>query len=115
MGRCCDYSAGKLRTAVLFETATRTSDGAGGSTRAWATVSGAPTRCAAKPISGRELYSSERTEAVSGVRLVVRYTTTIKPQDRATIDGKRYNIERIDNVEFANKWLEITASGGVAI
>jgi SPP1 family predicted phage head-tail adaptor len=115
MGKCCDYSAGKLRTAVLFETATRTSDGAGGSTRAWATVSGAPTRCAAKQLSGRERYASERTEATSTIRIVVRYTNTLKERDRATVDGKRYNIERIDNVEFANRWLEITASGGVAI
>lgn len=115
MGKCCDYSAGKLRTAVLFETPTRTSDGSGGSTRTWATVTGAPTRCAAKPIGGRERYSSERTEATNLIRIVTRYTTTLKPKDRATVDGKFYNIERIDNVEFANKWIEITASGGVAI
>ena len=115
MGKCCDYNAGMLRTAVLFERETRTADGAGGSTRAWATIAGAPTRSHAKPVSGGERWASERREAVDAVRVVVRYTTTVKTTDRLTVGGKIYNIERIDNVEFANKWIEITASGGVAV
>lgn len=115
MGKCCDYHSGKLRTAVLFERETRTTDGAGGWTRTWATVADAPTRSYAKPVSGRERWASERREAVDAVRVVVRYTSAIQTTDRLTVGGKSYNIERIDNVEFANKWLEITAAGGVAV
>ena len=115
MAKCCDYNTGMLRTPVLFERATRTTDGSGGSTRAWATVAGAPTRAHAKAMSGRERWSSERTEATDAIRVVIRYGATIKESDRVTVDGKKYNINRIVDVEFARKWLEITATGGVAI
>ena len=36
-------------------------------------------------------------------------------EDRLTIRGKRYNVRYVRIVEFANRWLEITAEGGVAV
>lgn len=103
-----------LRTSVSFERKTRTSDGAGGYTEAWATISGAPTKCAFKALSGGERWASQRVEATTSARLTVRYSSAIQENDRAVIDGRAYNIRFLNNVEMRDKWLVIDVSGGVA-
>jgi head-tail adaptor len=45
---------------------------------------------------------------------MVRYTTTLRENDRVTIRNRIHNIRFIDNIEFANKWLRIDVDGGVA-
>ena len=113
--KCCSkYSARDLTTPVEFQRLTRTSDGAGGFTEAWAAISGAPTRAKVEPLSGREVWASMRVEARSTVRVVVRYVSGLKEADRIVIDGSNYNIRYIRNVDFADRWLEINAEGGVA-
>jgi SPP1 family predicted phage head-tail adaptor len=106
--------SGKLKEPVTFQRRTLTSDGAGGQTEAWATVSGAPTRAHVAPTSGSERFAHDRTEATVRLRLVVRYTTALRESDRVTIRNKVHNIRFLDNLEFANKWLQIDVDGGVA-
>jgi len=112
--KCCDMNAGMLKEPVTFTRRTLTSDGAGGQTESWATVTGAPTRAHVAPASGSERYASDRIEATVRLRLVVRYTTTLRENDRVTIRNRIHNIRFIDNIEFANKWLRIDVDGGVA-
>ena len=112
--KCCDLNSGKLKEPVAFQRKTLTSDGAGGMTQTWATVSGAPTRAYVLPISGSERYTSDRVEATVRLRLVVRYTSGILESDRVQIRNRVHNIRFIDNIEFANKWLQIDVDGGVA-
>lgn len=117
MVRCCKaskYNARDLREEVSFERLARTSDGAGGFTEAWAAVSGAPTRAMVKPMSGRERWASQRIEATATHMIVTRYFSGLKEADRATIRGRVYNVRFINNVDFADQWLEITAEVGVA-
>jgi len=116
MATCCaDYTAGMLRDVVAFERATRTGDGFGGITQTWATISGAPTRAYVKPLSGREVYESQRVEAHASVMIAVRYFSDIRERDRVTIGGREYNIRHIRNVENRNRWLEIRLEEGVAV
>jgi SPP1 family predicted phage head-tail adaptor len=112
--KCCDLNSGKLREPVTFQRKTLTSDGAGGMTQTWATVSAAPTRAYVLPVSGSERYTSDRVEATVRLRLVVRYTSGLLESDRVQIRNKVHNIRFIDNIEFANKWLQIDVDGGVA-
>lgn len=114
MMKCCDLNSGKLKEPVTFERKTLTSDGAGGMTQAWATISGAPTRAYVVPVSGSERYASDRVEATVRLRLVVRYVSGLRETDRVQIRNKIHNIRFIDNLEFANKWLQIDVDGGVA-
>jgi SPP1 family predicted phage head-tail adaptor len=107
-------NSGKLKEPVTFQRRTLTSDGAGGQTESWATVSGAPTRAHVMPTSGSERYSHDRVEATVRLRLVVRYTSALLESDRVQIRNKVHNIRFIDNMEFANKWLQIDVDGGVA-
>lgn len=112
---CCKYSAGMLREPVTFERRTRTANGAGGYTEAWATISGAPERAMVKSVSGGERYASDRMEATATHRVVTRYFSGIKESDRVVIRGREHNIRYIVNVDFADRWLEITTAQGVAV
>ena len=110
--KCCDMSAGKLREPVTFQRQTRTSDNSGGFTETWAAISGAPSRAFIMPVGGREWIAHDRVEAMPRLKLVVRYNADLKESDRVLIRSKSHDIVRIDNVEFRNKWLEITVDGG---
>lgn len=112
---CCKYSAGMLREPVTFERLTRVSDGSGGFSEPWTAVSGAPTRGMVKPMSGSERWQSQRVEAKATHRIVVRYFADLTEADRVVIRDRAYNIRFINNVDFADRWLEISAEVGVAV
>lgn len=114
MVKCCDMNAGKLKEPVTFQRRTLTSDGAGGQTESWATVSGAPSRAYVTPVGGSERFSHDRVEAIVRLRLVTRYTTALREGDRVQIRNKVHNIRFLDNIEFKDKWLQIDVDGGVA-
>jgi SPP1 family predicted phage head-tail adaptor len=107
--------SGMLKEPVAFQRLTRTADGAGGFTEAWAAIAGTPTRGDVKAMSGNERWHSDRVEASSTHKIVVRYNAALTTVDRVVIRGLAYNIRFIDNMEFADKWLYITAQVGVAV
>ena len=116
MVKCCSkYNARKLSEPVTFQRITRTGDGAGGFTDTWATVADAPTRAMVKPISGGERWASARVEATSTHKIVTRFNATLTEVDRVVIRSRAYNIRFINNVDFADQWLEIGAQVGVAV
>lgn len=112
--KCCQYSAGQLRTPCQFQRKTRVSDGSGGWSDQWANLSGAVTRCSFKALSGNERFQAQRAEATTRNRIVVRYFAGLTEADRVVIGGRRYDITFINNVELRNRWLEIDLSGGMA-
>ena len=112
--RCCGMHAGRLKEPVTFQRRSLTSDGAGGQTESWATITGAPTRAFVTNAGGSERYAHDRTEAIVRLRLVTRYTSTLQEGDRVTIRGRVHNIRFIDNLEYKDKWLQIDVDGGVA-
>lgn len=112
--KCCDVNTGMLREPVTFQRMTRTSDGAGGQTQTWATVSGAPTRAYVRTASGSERYAHDRVEAIVRLKLVTRYNASLTEADRVLIRGRAHNIKLLNNLEFRNQWLEISVDGGVA-
>lgn len=111
---CCDMHAGRLKEAVTFQRRKLVSDGAGGQSETWATITGAPSRAFVTPVGGSERYASDRVEATIRLRVVTRYTAALQEGDRVIIRGRAHNIRFLDNMEFANKWLQIDVDGGVA-
>lgn len=108
--KCCDLTAGILRTPVVFEQAIKTQTGLG------ATVTFVPvlsTRAYVKPVSGTERYRADRLEATTQVRIFIRFTNAINTADRVTYKGKALQIRAIINLEERDKWLEIFAEDGV--
>lgn len=114
MAKCCDYSAGMLREVISLQRASRKSN-FGGIDETWAAVSGAPDRAYMKPLSGREVFASQRVEARASIMMVIRYFADIKERDRIVWNSREYNIRHIRNVEARNKWLEIMLEEGVAV
>jgi len=118
MANCCTsskYNARDLREAVTFERVTNTTDSYGARLQAWEAITGAPTRAKVDPMSGGERYASARTEATSTHKIVVRYFADLTEKDRVVIRGRAYNIRFIANVDFDDKWLEISAELGAAV
>lgn len=118
MVKCCGsskYNGRMLREAVTFQRRTRTSDGAGGYTEAFAAISGAPTRAMVKPLSGRERWASDRVEASANYRVVTRYYDGLKESDVIIIRGRTGNIRFIANVDLRDEWLEIDVQLGAAV
>jgi SPP1 family predicted phage head-tail adaptor len=107
--------SGMLKEAVAFQRLTGMTDGAGGFTEAWAAIPATPTRGHVKAMSGGERWHSDRVEASSTHKIVVRYNSSLTTKDRVVIRGLAYNIRFIDNMEMADKWLYITAEVGVAV
>jgi len=112
--KCCDYSAGMLRTPCQFQRKTKTPDGSGGWSEPWANLSGAATRCSFKALSGGERFQAQRAEATTRNRIVVRYFVGLRETDRVVIGGRRFDITFINDVDLRGRWLEIDLSGGVA-
>lgn len=114
MACCGDYNAGMLKTPVVFQRKSQSPDGAGGWTETWAALSGSPTRAYVKAASGFERFLSNRVDAQSRWKVVVRYFSGLLEADRIQIDGRFANIRFINNVEMKNRWLEIEVEFGVA-
>jgi len=116
MVNCCGkYNSRQLRESVTFQRKTRTSDGAGGYTSGFATITGAPTRAMVKPLSGRERWASDRVEASANYRVVTRYTDLLREGDTVLIRGRPGNIRFIANVDMMDEWLEIDVNLGAAV
>ena len=115
MAKCCNMSSGMLKEPVTFQRAAKVSDGAGGYTETWGDLSGAADRAKVKALSGSERFASDRIEATTRWRITVRYFAGLLESDRVIIRERAHNIRFVNNVELADKWLEIDLDGGVAI
>ena len=109
--KCCDLTAGMLRTPVTFERATTTSDGAGGTSKTWNTLF--ETRAHVRNVSGSERYRAQRLEASTQVRIWTRYRSDLDTSDRVVLKGEPLQIRAILNVEERDRWMEIYAESGV--
>jgi len=112
--KCCDYSAGMLRTPVQFQRKLNVPDGAGGFRTSWAGIAGAPTRAYFKALSGAERMMASRLDAQVTGRITVRYFGDVSAADRVLIEGEPHNITFLNDVERRKRWLEIDVRGGVA-
>lgn len=112
---CTKYSAGQLTKAVAFQRVTRAPDGLGGWVETWATIAQAPTRAHVRQLSGNEQWRFDRINAEVSLIIVTRYSASIAPADRVIFQGRAHNIREVRNVDFSDKWLEIAATGGVAV
>jgi len=112
--KCAKYDARMLREPVTFQRKTRTANGRGGFTETWATLADAADRGVLKALSGSERLMADRVDATTRNRLVVRYFSGLREEDRVVIRDRTYNIRFVNNVEFRDRWLEIDLDGGVA-
>ena len=97
-----------------IEAVTRTSNGAGGYTEAWAAISGGDdVSIGMWSLSGDERYNADRVEAMSGWRAVLPYVDGVTEACRVVIDSRAYNIAFADDAQKRGAWLVLDLQEGV--
>lgn len=110
--KCCDVTASKLRNRIEIQEIVITEDGAGGNTRTWKTIQSVWAML--RQTGGGERYQNDRLTATANFKATIRYRADISPVNRIVYKGLAYQIRSVDNVEFANKFLDLTLENGVA-
>lgn len=113
MVKCCDMYRGKLRHKIELQSKTRTSDGMGGFSTAWATYASARAYVETKP--GKEVVIADRLDASQVIRATIRYREGVNETDRVIYKGKAHNIRSVSNLEGLDKWLLLDMERGVAV
>lgn len=114
--KCCDISAGKLRSKITIERVTQTADGEGGFTDAWAADPSGGVWAMVKPVTGMERFFADRVQPGNRVRFVVRFrgdsngAPYYSASDRIVYKGRTYGIEGVTDIDDAGRFLEIMAA-----
>jgi len=116
MVSCCNpkYTSRNLREFVSIQGLTRTADGMGGFTDAWAAVSGAPTRSMIEAAPGSERWGFMRQVPGNGYRMVTRFFSSATAAQRVIWRGKEYGVLGVVDPDGRQDWLEWRLSDGVA-
>ena len=108
------WTAGDMRWPVDVERPNYVADGSGGQVTTWAFSS--TIRCAVEAPSGSEPYgdaSTGRVRTFQSFRFATWYGADVLATDRLSFQGVYWNIRQINNIDLANKFLEIVADCGV--
>ncbi len=111
--KCCQYTAGMLREVVSIEAKTRTADGMGGFTVAWAAVSGAPTRAMISAAPGSERWGYMRQTPGNSYKMITRHFDGATAAQRVIWKGKEYGVLGVVDPDGRGDWLEWRLSDGV--
>lgn len=60
-------------------------------------------------LKGREFYAAAQVQAENTVKFVIRYLPDMDPSMQIIFKDKQYNIVAIDNVKYANRFIELRA------
>ncbi|MCP4934297.1 MAG: phage head closure protein [bacterium] len=102
--------AGALRHRVILESATKTSDGGGGSMIFWEQE--ATLWVAIKPLSGRELLSAGQFSSRLTHQITLRYISQILPEMRFRKGNRIFAIRAVLDVEEKQRWLRALCEEG---
>lgn len=109
---------GQLDQRITFQRITTTSDGAGGSTVAWANLPSNATVWAKVQTRvgrvGREVMVEGRMTAQSPVTFTVHYRGDVSEMDRIVWAGENYQIRNVIRHGGRKLFLEIDAERGAA-
>ena len=103
-------SIGERRQRVAFQTASVTQDGFGEPDQTWTTL--ATQWALVKPLSGRERTAANEIQSDLTTRIVTRNNSTMDslgPGDRATWDGRTFDIRAVIHRDHRRSELEILA------
>lgn len=63
----------------------------------------------AENLHGREYFEAAAIQAENTLKFTIRYIDSINTTMRILFKGKQFNITSIDNIKYANKFIEIKA------
>jgi head-tail adaptor len=102
-----------LREVVSIEAKTRTADGMGGFTVAWAAVYGAPTRAMISAAPGSERWGYMRQTPGNSYKMITRHFDGATAAQRVIWKTKEYGVLGVVDPDGRGDWLEWRLSDGV--
>jgi len=109
--KCCDITAGKLKSRIAIQQRASVADGAGGFTDGWATI--AQPFAWWKVLTGAERWQAMRISPQKRVRAIIRFKGSAEgnplysSNERVTYRGFTYAIEAVSDIEDSQTWLEL--------
>lgn len=115
MAKCIKICSGAMRHLITVEQqsteAQEDSIIGGQAATPWETFT--TIRGNARQVSGAEAQRQGVTTELENIRVETRYRSDITVEMRLQWDGRPWNIQRLENVDYRNKLLVIYASAGV--
>lgn len=105
-------SIGRLRYKVELQSATNTSDGAGGFSQTYSTI--ANLFADIRPTNGDESYRQGKVQEKLTHKIYIRHRNDIKTDYKILYDQRTFNIKSIINIDERDRFLELTCSEGEA-
>lgn len=103
--------AGDLREDVTIQAVTLSSDGAGGSTKAW-NDTGRPASAKIEPLNGGEAFRQGMLNATQLYRVTIRWRGDISPANRLMWNGQALNIRTCADPDGRRAALVMTVESG---
>lgn len=117
MVSCCGkYATSDLRSKITIQRKTRTDDGAGGFTEAWADI--ATVWAAWSSGSGSEVWRAQRINPLVSVKAAIRFrgdsagAPYYGPQDRVLYRGRYHGIVSVADPDGRRQWLDLMLTEG---
>jgi SPP1 family predicted phage head-tail adaptor len=96
---------GKLRHRITIEQVTETQDTDGSVVETWAVF--ATIQASIEPISGREYFAAQSTQADVTHRIRLRYLSGVTPKMRVNYSSRIFDILSVINVNERNRELQL--------
>lgn len=97
--------AGDLRHRVTIQQLTTTYNEYNEPVQTWSDV--AAVYAAVEPLSGREFFAAEQTQARVNTRIIIRYRAGIMPTMRVAWGARIYNIRAVIDTEGRHEELQL--------
>lgn len=113
MVKCCDITAGMLRTLITIERRTKTPDGSGGFTESWAEDPAGGVWAMVKGSGGSEFYNAMRMTPGNRYKAIIRFrgdgsgAPYYTISDRVQYKGRELGIESVMDMEDREQYLEL--------
>ena len=109
--KCCELTAGKLRTPITIQEYAESPDGMGGVTKEWVDV--LTVRSMWKHASMYERLQAMKLNAGVMHRVYIRYSAVPTAKHRIFYKGQAYQIRGVVDIEERGRWLELAVEEGV--
>lgn len=100
--------AGARDRRIVIQTLTETTTDGGEITEAATTF--ATVWAEIMPLSGRELWIAQQSQATTTHKITMIYRPGITPKMRAIYNGRTFNFDSVVNLDEANRYIMITAT-----
>lgn len=104
---------GRLRQQVAIQARTRTSDGQGGATDSWVTLTAGTVWAAIEPASGAEVFAAHQLQQRVTHKVTLRYREEITTAHRLLYGSRVLNIRSVLNPEERQRYLVVMVEEGV--